>query len=93
MLLEFQEKLPKPKYNLKFKKLSQKATAPRRANHGSFGYDLYSAEVCTILPHGCKTVATDIVLVPPPGVYRRITPRSSLALKNANVGAGVLDVD
>ena len=54
---------------------------------------MYSAEDCTIFPHSCKTRATNTVLVPPPGVYPRIAPPSSLALKNANVGAGVLDVD
>ena len=93
VLLEFQEKLQEPTHKLKFKKLSEKATAPRRASDGSVVYDLYSEEDCTILRHGCKTLATDIVLVPPPGVYPRIAPCSSLALKNTNVGAAVLDVD
>ena len=92
-MLEFQEKLPEPTQKVKFKKFSEKATAPQRATDGSVGYDLYSAEDCAILPHGCKTVATDIVLVPPPGVYPSIAPRSSLALKNTNVGAGALDGD
>ena len=95
VLLEFHEKLPEPTQKLKFKKFSEKATAqklkfkkfsekataPPRATDGSVGYDLYSVEDCAILPHGCKTVATDIVLVPPPGVYPRIAPHSSLALK------------
>ena len=92
-LLEFQEKLPEPTHKLKFKKLSEKATAPARATDGSVDYDLYSTEDSTIFLHGCKIVATDIILVPPPGVYPRITPRSSLALKNTNVRAGVLDVN
>ena len=92
-MLEFQEELPGPTHILKFKKLSEKATVPRRETDGSVGYDLYSAEDFTILSHGGKTVATDIVLVSPPGVYPRIILRSSFALKNTNVGAGVLDVD
>ena len=73
--------------------MSEKAAAPGCATHGSVAYDLYSAEDCTIFPRGCKTVATDVVLVPPPGVYPVIAPRLSLALKNTNVGTGVLDVD
>ena len=93
VLLEFQEELLEPTHKLKFKKLSEKATVPRRATDGSVGYDLYSAEDFTIFSHGGKTVATDIVLVSPPGVYPRIVLRSSFALKNTNVGAGVLDVD
>ena len=88
VLLEFQGKFPEPTHKLKFKKFTT-----WRATDGSVGYDLYSAEDCAKLSHGCRTVATDIIWVPPPGVYSRITPRSSLALKNTNVRAGVLDVD
>ena len=93
VFLEFQGEFPEPTHKLRFKKLSEKATITRRATDGSVGYDLYSAEDCTILPHGCRTVATDIIWVPPPGVYSRIAPLSSLAMKNTNVRAGVLDVD
>ena len=38
-------------------------------------------------------MATDITLLPPPVVYPRVAPRSSMALKNTDVGAGVIDLD
>ena len=80
VLLQFQESLPEAIHELKFKKLSEKATSPRRTTNRSVGCDLQSAEDCTILPHGCKTVAMDIVLVPHSGVYPRIAQDSGLAL-------------
>ena len=96
VLLEFQECFNTDGRNqnkLKFKKLSEQAKAPRRATEGSVGYDLYSAEKVLITPQSCSTVATDIALISPPGVYPRVAPRSSMALKNTNVGAGVIDID
>ena len=96
VLLEVQERLgssDKDVRELKFKKLSVKANAPRRATEGSLGYDLYSAEKVVIFPQTCKAVATEITFLPPPGVYFRAALRSSMALKNTDVRAGVIDLD
>ena len=78
---------------LRFKKLSPNAKTPVRATEGSVGYDLFSAVFKTIEPLECDVVPTDIALIAPPGVYPRIAPRSSLAIKNTHVGAGVVDID
>ena len=96
VLLEVQERLAssdKDVRELKFKKLSVKANAPSRATEGSVGYDLYSAEKVVIFPQICKAVATDITFLPPPGVYSRVALRSSMALKNTDIRAGVIDLD
>ena len=80
-------------WNLKFMKLSENAKAPTPATKGSVGYGVYSAVYRSISPSECELVATDITLIPPPGVYPRVAPRSRLALKNTNVGADVIDID
>ena len=77
---------------LRFKKLSPNAKAPVHATEGSVGYDLFSVVFKTIEPLECDVVPTDIALIAPPGVYPRITPRSSLAIKNMDVGAGIVDI-
>ena len=47
----------------------------------------------TIEPQEWDVVPTDIALIAPPGVCPKIAPRSSLAIKNTDVGAGVADID
>ena len=78
---------------LKFKKLSENAIAPTRATEASVSYDLYAAEKCSILPQSKGLVPTDIALHCPKNVYPRIAPRSSVAMKNTDVGARVIDND
>ena len=79
--------------SLIFKKLSPNAKATVRATEGSVEYDLLSAVFKTIEPQECDVVPSDIVLIAPPAVYPRIAPRSSLAIKNTDVGAGIVDID
>ena len=96
VLLEFQERFDlsvKDLRKLRFKKLSIEAKAPRRVTEGSIDYDLYSAKKVVIFLQTCKAAATDTTLLPPPSVYPRVAPRSSMALKNNDVGAGVIDLD
>ena len=78
---------------MKFKKLTEQAKAPRGATESFVGYDLYSAEKVHITPQSCSAVTTDIAMISPPGVYPRVAPRSSMALKNTNVRVGVIDRD
>jgi dUTP pyrophosphatase len=40
-----------------------------------------------------KLVQTGLAAVPPPHMYLRIAPRSGLARKGIDVGAGVVDAD
>ena len=79
-------------HKLKYKKLSENATAPNRATSGSLRYNLYSAVEITLSAGSCMLVPTDIALQPPPDVYRS-APRSGLATKFTDVGAGVIDID
>ena len=79
--------------DLRFKKLSDFATAPIKAINGSVGYDLYSVVNMTIFLHNKGFIATDITLSCPIGLYLRIAPRSSMAMKNTNVGVRVVDFD
>ena len=99
VLFEFQESFNtdrRNQNNLKLKKLTEQAKAPRKATEGSVGYDLYdlySVEKVPITPQSCSTVATDIALISPPGSYPKVAPCSSMALKNTNAGAGVINID
>ena len=78
---------------LQFKRLSEKVTAPKRATSGSVGYDLYSSENIFCSSRRCTKISTDIALQPPKGYYPRVVPRSSLACKFTDIGAGVIDMD
>lgn len=79
---------------LLIKKLSEKATLPKRASEFSVGYDLYASHDDIVNKKGKSLVKTDIALKIPDGHYGRIAPRSGLACKNfIDVGAGVIDPD
>ena len=97
VLLKFQEVIfddtVNNEYKLKFKKLSDRAKTPVRATKGSVGYDLYSAVYKSISTQSCEAVATEITLISPRGIYSRAAPRPSLAIKNTDVRAGVIDLD
>ena len=89
--LNFSEPEDQP---LKVKRLSERATLPRRATAGSAGYDLCSAEDTSIPAGTRKVVKTDLAVSIPARHYGRIAPRSGLAMKQGiNVGAGVIDSD
>ena len=97
VLLEIQERFDitsgRDLLKLKFKIFSTQAKAQRRATEGSVAYDFYSTEKVVIFPQTCKPVATDITLLPPPGISSRVPPCSSMALKNSNIGGSVIDSD
>lgn len=79
---------------LKFRKLSDDATAPTKGSSQAAGVDLYSAYHYILIPDGSVTVLTDLSISVPPGTYGRIAPRSGLATKYLiSVGAGVIDAD
>lgn len=79
---------------LSIKRLSDKATLPKRGSEFSAGLDLSSAED-KVIPAGERAlVKTDLSIACPPGTYARIAPRSGLALKRGiDTGAGVIDAD
>jgi dUTP diphosphatase len=75
-----------------FKKLSDKAEIPQRAEEDSAGLDLVAAEDMVIEPSSRKLVKTDLAWAAPKGYYGRIAPRSGLAYKKGlDVLAGVID--
>ncbi|OQR69581.1 deoxyuridine 5'-triphosphate nucleotidohydrolase [Tropilaelaps mercedesae] len=90
MQLKDSEVVPK----IRFVKLTENATAPKRGSTNAAGYDLYSAYACTIPARGKHLVMTDIQISVPEGCYGRVAPRSGLAVKHSiGVGGGVIDFD
>ena len=75
-------------------KLGQNGKIPTRGTEFAAGYDLYSAEKITLKAKTRQAVSTEIAILVPAGTYRRMAPRSGLALKHSiNIGAGVVDED
>jgi dUTP pyrophosphatase len=74
--------------------LKPAARIPRRQTPGAAGYDLHASENICIYPGKRALVSTGLAIALPHGVYGRIAPRSSLAVKSGiQVGAGVIDAD
>ena len=67
---------------LRFIKLSDKATLPTRAHDGDAGLDLYAAEGARIGPGGRVSVGTGLAVAIPEGLAGLVMPRSGLALKH-----------
>ena len=69
---------------IKFKKLSDTAKVPVRADNGSAGYDLYSDidKTITIKPHTTESIPTNIAISIPDGYFGAIYARSGLAFRN-----------
>ena len=59
----------------------------------SVDYDLHSSENICCYSRKCTKISIDIALQPPKGYYPRMAPRSSLACKFTDIGAGVIDMD
>ena len=74
--------------------LSLNARFPTRGTAEAAGYYLCSAEQTVISPQSRAKVSTKISILVTPGTYRRIAPRSGVAMKHSiDIAAGVLDVD
>ena len=74
------------------KKLVPHAIIPRRADEGSAGLDISSAEDVIIHSKKWLGVSTGIAISIPTDCYARIAPRSGLAFnKGIDVFAGVVD--
>ncbi|KAG9148076.1 hypothetical protein Leryth_003647 [Lithospermum erythrorhizon] len=79
---------------LKVRRLSDKATLPKRVFPESAAYDLYSAEDAIVPARGKAKISLDLSIDIPPGTYGRIAPRSSKAWNNCiDIGGGVVDAD
>ena len=73
--------------------MSEKATIPSKGTPTAAGFDLYSAKTITIWPKTREVVRTDLKIELPRNSYGQIAPRSGLALKGLDIGAGVIDQD
>ena len=83
----------KAKEELKVKLLSPEAILPTRGSEHAAGLDLYSTIETMVQPGDSVLVKRGIALELPPGSYGRIAPRSSLAIRGIETGAGVIDRD
>jgi len=82
------------RFPLFVKRLSERATLPKKGSDKAAGYDLCSCEDNLVPARGKALVKTGIAIHVPPNSYGRVAPRSGLALKNfIDVGAGVIDED
>ena len=79
--------------SIEVKRLSDSAIVPKKGTYGSAGYDLYASEECFIPAKGKAIVKTGIAMAIPYGYYGRVAPRSSMAVKHTDIGAGVIDSD
>jgi dUTP pyrophosphatase len=67
------------------------AKMPKKAEPGSAGYDIFSNEH-VIVPSGSrKLISTGVSIEVPDYYYVRVAPRSGLACKGIDIGAGVVD--
>src|SRR5882724_8860576 len=79
---------------LSFKRLSPRATLPKRGSSSAAGLDMYSIETVSIAPKQRLLVRTGLAVAIPEGFYGRLAPRSGLATKQGlDVLAGVIDSD
>ena len=67
---------------LRFRRLSEAARAPTRAQEGDAGYDLHAAETVTLAPGARAGVGTGIAIALPAGHAGLVLPRSGLALRH-----------
>jgi len=67
---------------IEFKRLSEDARAPERANEHDAGWDLRAAEATTIAPGERASVGTAIAVAIPEGHAGLVLPRSGLAARN-----------
>lgn len=76
---------------MKMKLLTESAKLPTRGDEGAAGFDMYaSADIC-ISPWSRALIPTGVAMQIPPSHYGRIAPRSSMAVKGYDIGAGVID--
>ena len=79
---------------LRVKLLTPKGKLPTKGTDSSAGYNLTSAQQILVPKGGRALIQTDISMSIPKGTYRRIAPRSGLAVRHGiNTGAGVIDAD
>ncbi|KAG6483912.1 hypothetical protein ZIOFF_060698 [Zingiber officinale] len=75
------------------RRISASAVLPVRRSHGTAGYDLSIDYAKNIAPNERRLLTTGICIQVPEGLYARIAPRSSAALRGIIIMGGVIDTD
>ncbi len=78
---------------LQIKRITDTSRLPTRGSEHSAGLDLYCDENRVLCGRSVTVLSTGIAVAIPYGFYGRIAPRSSLAKRMIDVGAGVIDCD
>jgi len=79
---------------IRFNRNNDNAKIPIRGTEHSAAFDLYSSEELNVTARSRCLVDTGLKLSEcPEDVYLRIAPRSGLAVKGFDIGAGVVDSD
>ena len=79
--------------SLHVNRLSVYSTLPRRASHGSAGFDMFSKHNVVLMPGIQTVISTGLQIFVDPSCYGKIESRSSLAVKGVLVLGGVIDSD
>jgi deoxyuridine 5'-triphosphate nucleotidohydrolase len=74
-------------------KLTPTASLPRQSTPGSIGHDVTCTHDTIIAPGEIAKLSTGLSTALPKGMYIRIAPRSSYALKHQTIEGGVIDND
>lgn len=69
------------------------ARPPIKGSTKAVGWDLFACGTYEILPWSRQLIHTGIAVTPPDGYYCQVMPRSGLAIKGIDIGAGVIDPD
>ena len=83
-------------FEVKYKRLSEKAIEPKRGSAEAAGWDLFSTAAYDIAPHSTVKVHTGLAMAIPKGTFAGIFARSGLATKRGLRPAncvGVVDSD
>lgn len=78
---------------IKWKQISKTGRIPTRGSSGAAGFDLYANAAKSIAGGQRALVSTGIACAIPEGWVGIIKPRSSLAMQEITVDAGVIDSD
>lgn len=73
--------------------IDENAKEPKRGTSGAAGYDIYSIRKTVIKPNERVLIPTGIKIAFPDGCYGVLKSRSSMAMNNIDVKAGVIDCD
>ena len=70
------------------------AKEPYQASEDAAGYDLFAAEIKTILPKSTDAISLDLRWAIPSGFYGKVFPRSGILKEHfVTIDTGVIDSD